>query len=329
MTTDSTYKEKIGGKGVGRLSYLACFEKAIISSVFVENGKTYCRNFEFDLENNIDETKQEFPDEKSTRTVIELHQYKDKYAQFVPCNANEIANEIIRHFLLFFLGTNCPNITLKDGEDSYNLNLLASKMFHEQKDFVCFSIQDEEFLLKHILVKKELCKYNELVFFAHGRAVKKINLENEIVDLKSEIKKNNQELRYIGIVEGDYLNNNVTLDRTALDIPKEDTDTDFITTISEKAIELECVILIEEYLKEALSIIREEKMKKYRRVIDKKLPQYKYLENYKKEELERIKPNLSEEKLEDELHKIDRELKKDTNKEVNNILSTLSKNKEL
>lgn len=39
LTFDSAYKMKIGGKGIGRFSWLKVFEKAHITSVFLKMAK--------------------------------------------------------------------------------------------------------------------------------------------------------------------------------------------------------------------------------------------------------------------------------------------------
>ena len=49
MESDSEYKEELGGKGVGRFSWLKAFEKVKIHSNYEQNGEYRCRDFDFSL----------------------------------------------------------------------------------------------------------------------------------------------------------------------------------------------------------------------------------------------------------------------------------------
>jgi hypothetical protein len=46
-TSDSTYKESIGGKGVGRFTWLKAFEEVRIDSIYAAEGKKFRRAFRF------------------------------------------------------------------------------------------------------------------------------------------------------------------------------------------------------------------------------------------------------------------------------------------
>lgn len=327
LTTDSNYKEKLGGKGVGRLTYLACFEKAEFNSTFEENGKYYSRRFIFDNSNDIDDTMFIQSSDCCTGTMLKLHPYKDKFADYLPDTVEELSKEIISNFLLDFLHEDCPSVQMIDGQKNLNLNDIANKMVFEKSEYSSFNLGDETFTMRHVLVNSELYKCNELAFFAHGRAAKKMNLEKLIVDLKSKIKKNGTELYYLGILESDYLNRYVTVDRTDFNIPKKDNDDEFdLTRLSMEAIERSCVEVVEKYLEDYLVDIREEKIGKYRSVIDKKMPQYKHLETHRKDDMVKLKPNLSDDKLEEELHRIDWKLRKETSQRVDKFVSTIDRN---
>lgn len=52
LESDSTYKEAIGGKGVGRFSWLHAFEKAEIESVYLDGDTPVKRSFVFSLASN-------------------------------------------------------------------------------------------------------------------------------------------------------------------------------------------------------------------------------------------------------------------------------------
>ena len=47
LTFDSLYKQNIGGKGIGRFSWLKAFDSVHVRSVFCEDGKRFKREFDF------------------------------------------------------------------------------------------------------------------------------------------------------------------------------------------------------------------------------------------------------------------------------------------
>lgn len=52
LESDSDYKSEIGGKGVGRFSWLKAFKKVKIDSCFLNTGNYYRRIFDFTLEDD-------------------------------------------------------------------------------------------------------------------------------------------------------------------------------------------------------------------------------------------------------------------------------------
>ena len=53
MESDSEYKEKLGGKGVGRFSWLKAFEKVNVHSNYEDEGEYRYRDFDFSLNSDI------------------------------------------------------------------------------------------------------------------------------------------------------------------------------------------------------------------------------------------------------------------------------------
>ena len=51
LESDSEYKRELGGKGVGRFSWLKAFERVKVDSCFSENKTFYRRVFDFSLNN--------------------------------------------------------------------------------------------------------------------------------------------------------------------------------------------------------------------------------------------------------------------------------------
>lgn len=114
MESDSIYKVAIGGKGVGRFSWLAAFEKAEITSIYKENGIYVKRDFEFDPDSNeIDDSLVGFEADDNC-TSIYLKNCINPYRDNLPKKAITIAMRIIQHCLVYFINEDCPKIRLID-----------------------------------------------------------------------------------------------------------------------------------------------------------------------------------------------------------------------
>jgi len=95
MESDSTYKADKGGKGVGRFSWLKAFEKASISSVYLDKGEYVKRCFEFSaLNTQIDDTLVDCNEANNNLTTVFLENYKAEYRQSLPKQGETIAIKI-------------------------------------------------------------------------------------------------------------------------------------------------------------------------------------------------------------------------------------------
>lgn len=69
--SDSAYKSNIGGKGVGRFSWLKTFPNVHITSIYKENGFHLKREFDFSLSNKeIDDSLIEYAEYEDNCTTI-------------------------------------------------------------------------------------------------------------------------------------------------------------------------------------------------------------------------------------------------------------------
>lgn len=60
MTSDTTNKARIGGKGVGRFAWLKAFDRIEVESVYLEDGEWWMRSFTFSLkESGISDERHE------------------------------------------------------------------------------------------------------------------------------------------------------------------------------------------------------------------------------------------------------------------------------
>lgn len=134
-----------GCLGVGRFSVLAAFEKMKIRSSFQQNGHWQYREFEFDTVNEVNPIIYGESDEKINQTIVEMcGLYNEVLIDKTAVPLEEIANQIMKHFFIFYLSNNLPKITLHEsGYESLNVNDLFNDVSKGSDRH--FEILDETF----------------------------------------------------------------------------------------------------------------------------------------------------------------------------------------
>ena len=108
----------LGGKGLGRFTWLKAFERVEIESTFAEadaKDHLFHRSFIFD-ENYEPDIARPVPvtDSTSRGTSVKLSGFKEPYQGACPKTTDQIVQRIVEHFLLIFLEPDCPELTVED-----------------------------------------------------------------------------------------------------------------------------------------------------------------------------------------------------------------------
>lgn len=315
IEADTDHKRNIGGKGVGRFVCLKAFKRMEIKSVYFENGHNNIRSFSFvPTPNGFEGYSEKGNVELDRQTTISLVGFKDDYKnkKYSPTDIYEIAREIITHFQLFFLNKEAPKICIHNqNKEEVNLNRLFDTEYVQEIQTDKFFLGDNEFDV--ILTKSYKAQSHKIVFCAHNRAVKIEGLYNRIIDLgKYSIKTDSGEgFYYQAFIAGDLLDEHVDIERTSFDLGSEseedeETDSEDVTLAK---IRRGAINTIEKLLEGYLDKVRKEKIEKYKPVINDNMPQYRGVMSYKADEIKRLPPNLSPEKLDIELYKIETDWK--------------------
>lgn len=327
LTSDSLYKVSKGGKGVGRLLWLKAFEKAEIESTYKENDLFYNRNFTFNLDGEYIHDKYEFISERKNRyTRIKLINLKKPYFESHIKNLETIAIRIIEHCISFFLLQNCPRIILCDGFTEINLNTLFNETIKVNTYRDKFNIENYNFEIIHVKLFKSQESIHRIHWCANQREVLNKGLKNFIPNLYKKIQDDNGDFFiYSAFLSGEFLDENVNLERTNFNIP-EMSDGSLINGITKKSINDKVIERIKLYLNKYLEPINLEKKKRIKEYINSKSPQYKMIIKHKNDMIDEIPPNLSDDKLEIELFKITQKFNYEVKENGIKILSKKSKN---
>lgn len=318
---DSVHKIQIGGKGVGRFVCLKVFEYMDVSSIYCFANSYKKRTFKYKSTTNGFESYEELDSlVKKTGTTIRLNNLKEEYGKKMPRHINDIAKEIVMHFQLYFIQKNVPKIVLEnDGSSTIvNLNNLFEREFINDINDKHFNVGEKKFTL-YLSKSYNNVQSHKLHFCAHNRSVIDEGLYKRIIDLgKTPIKQlgDDRDFYYQAFVVGGFLDENVDTERVGFYFPKgedeegedEERQTEEVTLAK---IRRAAVETIEGILSSYLNQVRTEKMEKYRPLVYDQMPQYRTILLKRENEVKRLQPNLSPEKLDIELYKIDAKWKQE------------------
>ncbi len=318
LTPFSRLKILRGGKGVGRLGWLKVFKNIKVESLYLKEEKFHPRDFNFILK----EKDQIKPFSKkrdlsnlSTGTKVQLKNFKSSYKRLCPTKTNELAQNLISHFLPVFAADRAPKIILEDNEE-INLKSLFDKMEAvSDLELIKVNVDDECYnvYIRHIRCDKKFKPkeggYNWLCFCANDRGVKEYPIDNQIgLKLLCDNK------IYVGTITSDYLDKHVNPERTDFVFDQE------VGLYIRRKV-AECV---RRFLKEDIDAILAEKTAISRDVINKN-PQYLYLIPEIDEFVSNLKPSS---KNEEQIHQemaLNRYRRQRKFKNINNAINSTIK----
>jgi hypothetical protein len=264
-TTDTDNKLQIGGKGMGRLLWLDCFQKIEVDSVFKEGEHFKKRSFKFvlSLKDQIkDERVSNARSERTTSFRVKFQGLRDNgYLAKFPGRDSFIFQHLTSHFLPTFIGGRCPKIQVIVGEETRNYPQDIDKIVYRKSDEI--SIPTEEYgSLKLTLMEcdkiasADMKGANFVHFIAHDRTVK-----SQSIDGKLGLKHFGEgaDRVFHAILTGKYLDTNVNQERTAFL---------FEDAVFERIINDECISHIENFLSEPIAKLKGEQKEKIEKITE-------------------------------------------------------------
>lgn len=320
LESDSTYKESIGGKGVGRFSWLKAFSSVHIVSFFKDPSSLINkREFDFNLNmNEIDDSLTIEGDTENIGTVICLNNYFKEYQNEVEKKTDTIITRIIEHCLIYLLSDSCPEIILKDFNHIYNINSHFKEIFRQDTNEIKFTIKDKDFTLLNVQIKDKAFKGNRLYLCANNRLVNSKDMTKLIPNLDTDIF-DQKGFWYLGVLTSEYLDTNVDMNRLSFDIPEKEPN--LIQNVTLENIINESVNIISQHFEDYFKEVETKKIERLNEYTSSKAPQYKYLIESMKDEISLLKPNLSDDKLDDALYGLKKKFEKETKKRQERLIN--------
>lgn len=309
-TADSRFKERMGGKGIGRFIWLKAFEAVNIESTYVENGQIYRRSFMFrasepPIQNHkVEEVESGSP----VKTCVALGRLRSDYSDVLPSKAETIAARLVRHLLIYLLDPHCPEIVVHDDFTSRALNLnnhFRNELIQssEQQTIVVDGrMIDVRFVkiiaappIEHSIAlcadKREVCTYPLHKALPNSRSVALENPEGGRLELRV-------------IVGGEYLDSIVSLERTNfLFADTDEIGSDKFDLTLEQLL-TEIGVLVRAEIRDTLDELEKRKLERIRAFVREQEPEYRVLLKHASDEIAKIPPDIPDSRLDQELHRI-------------------------
>ena len=276
-------KVKLGGKGVGRFTYLKVFNQIQVESNFRDSiGRVTSRKFSFSIENEVgDVVNTTAPEGAKTGTVVSLAELDSPYVAAWPRDAQAVAQRVVSHFLIRFAGRSAPEVRLHDsGIAPINLLKLFEDTVLPNIQAVDFSVGEHHFHLQ-VLRQKGSRDAHEISYCARAREVFHGALKKLLPELpQTFLETDSTHYTLKVLVTGEYLDSHANTVRTGILFNPDSADlaTDE-SLITQKELDTEITKTLRTLLIDDLRITNQEKMEGIEHFIASDAPEYRVLLN--------------------------------------------------
>ncbi len=263
--TDTDNKISIGGKGVGRLLWLDCFQKISVVSAFKAKDGMERRSFDFVLkqDNQIQNEKVEaVGSTDSPSFFVRFDGLRDNgYLSNFPGRDSFVFQHLTSHFLPTFIGKRCPQISVYVGDETRHYPAEIDNIVHRKVADIQLETDDYGLLLLTLMecdkvASADLKGHHFVHFIAHDRTV-----QSQSIDGKLGLKNfgDDDDRVFHAILTGEYLDKNVNQERTAFM---------FEDVVLDRIINDVCTTHIEEFLKAPLEKLGGEQREKIEQITE-------------------------------------------------------------
>lgn len=317
LTAESEHKIERGAKGIGRFVCLKAFKSLSFKSSFVneETGTNQIREFIFKPKDKgiFQHTVIDSPSKKTGTSVV-LTSFITEYQETCPKTLYDIGEKVIDHFLVYYLNRKAPSIDIIEriNGSKVDLNSIFNTSFKAAIKASKFNLYGDEFNI-HLLRLYDVKKGHRIHYCGHDRVVREEKLVKYVPDLGNSILEDpGVYFTYQVYVTSTFLDANVDNERTNFDFPDSLEGSELQNLVNDSPnldrIRQKVIQSLEDTLKDYLNKIREDKYAKYSDHIISDAPQYKTLLKYKPDVVRNMNPNLSGNRLNIELYKVQSDL---------------------
>ena len=314
-------KVKVGGKGVGRFTFLKVFSNVHIRSVFQRQGETLLREFDFSITDELKGADVVAPVKEVRGTALSMRGMDGKFKGGWPHDPAIIAERILAHFLIRFAARSCPPMTLESpGHAPIDLHKLfgTTVLTHIEERF--FDVSGHTFVLQAYRHRDGRSRH-DLHLCANGREVTTSKLRNLLPELPEKLLDADQEpYTLIVLVTGEYLDDHANQERTKISFQSDDELDIDEALVSRQSLNQGITETLRPLLADDLQSTNEEKRSQIEKFVEE-APEYRALTHPRYKELieQRIQPGLTVEKLDEALLHVKRDVEDSVRKEVRHV----------
>lgn len=219
-TTDTANKIAIGGKGVGRLLWLDCFEKIHVESIYEDQAGLRKRSFDFRL--SADE---QITNDKETTRGLESAQTgtnisfsglrNNGYLERFPGRSSYVFRHFMSHFLPTFIGGKSPFVSVSCGGETREFPDAIKEIIYRrntvESETDAFGKLKIELMECDKVASADLSGRHFVHFIAHDRTVHSQNIDGK---LGLKYFGDNGDRVFHACLFGNFLNKHVNQERT-------------------------------------------------------------------------------------------------------------------
>lgn len=314
-------KVKIGGKGVGRFTFLKVFSSVHIRSVFQRQNETFMREFDFSIADELKGADRVTPVREARGTALTMRGMDGKFKGGWPHDPAIIAERILAHFLIRFAARSCPPVVLESpGHASIDLHQLFKITVLKHIEERSFDVLGHTFALQAYKHRDGRSRH-ELHLCANGREVTTSKLRDLLPGLPEKLVDVDLEpYTLIVLVTGEYLDDHANQERTRISFESDDEPDLDETLVTRQALNRGISDTLRPLLADDLKSTNEEKRSQIEKFVEE-APEYRALTHPRYKELieQRIQPGLTTEKLDEALLHVKRDVEDSVRKEARNM----------
>lgn len=314
-------KVKLGGKGVGRFTFLKVFASVHVRSVFRRQDETLLREFDFSIADELKGADDVKPITESRGTTLSMRGMDSKFRGGWPQDPVIISERILAHFLIRFAARSCPPMVLESREHApIDLHALFQSTVLLHIEERSFEVLGHTFALQ-VYRRREGRSRHEMHLCANGREVTTSKLRGLLPELPERLIDTDQEpYTLIALITGEYLDEHANQERTRISFQSEDESDLDETLVSRQALNRGITETLRPLLADDLRSTNEEKRSQIEKFVEQ-APEYRALTHPRYKELieQRIQPGLTAEKLDEALLHVKRDVEDSVRKEVRQV----------
>lgn len=325
-TPFSQVNKEYGCKGIGRFTVLAAYKDFSVESNYKEDGSWYKRVFNFSTEDEIELVEFSLTDILKFKTTVCIGNCLNQILlDRSALTIFQISESIMQHCFIYHLNNSLPRIEVFDTENNTGevINELFEKISKEkERDFFVGSELFKFYITKTL--KEGNRKNNYLYYCANNRTVgnpKNIRHINSIFSYPISV---NGSYYFFDIyLVSDFLNKKVFKTRNGFHILKERENALFFENLSItfQDIEEQVSSILEKEYDDFVQTAKNKNIEDIKHYITQKAPRYHSFLR-RKEILDSIPPNLSEDKLEEYLYKISYNARRSVENNIEKFIKT-------